>query len=172
MSTLTAKIPRIVLLILLTSEIQSQSYFRGDSPLSWTDAKLYCQNQQTTLASIHSESQFNEATLICQPHLECWTGLNDIDQEGIWNWDDGSVTDYGFNNSNADPTTGIHPWQRWGNVKEPNNGHWKEDCVEIIYNGNLQGEWKWNDKSCTDWELIPICNTVPSQVQLSFFDPK
>ena len=41
--------------------------------------------------------------------------MNDIDSEGEWEWDDVSITDYGFeNNSNTNPTAGEYPWSTDG----------------------------------------------------------
>ena len=158
-------------LIILFIPINSQSYFKGPSDLSWLDAQQFCQRRQTTLASIHSQSDFNEAISICDNLGEhtCWLGLNDIDQTGIYQWDDGTATDFGFvNNSEHNPTNGIYPWALWyGSIREPNSDG--ENCIQMskwdYSTASVGDEWRWNDQGCNGqydiWRHSPLCN-VPS----------
>ena len=132
-----------------------RSFIIGSVNLSnWTQSKLFCQQLGSTLASIHSESDYTQTKEICTGNNGCWIGLNDIDSEGIWKWDDDSFTDYGFiNNNNTNPTTGIHPWK----LNQPNNylnhSNDNENCVQI----NNIDQYKWNDNRCSDL-YYPICN--------------
>ena len=150
-------------------------YILGPMQMHWLDAQLYCQDMGTTLASIHSESDNNEAISLCNTTCTdiagcsgCWAGLNDIEFEGIWKWDDGSIIDYGFvNNSDKHPTSGEYPWAHSGDKfgPEPNN-HATENCVQLWRHQNF----KWNDFECLDPFSHPICNkpstvtTIPTNI--------
>ena len=85
--------------------IKIEEYFVGENRLDWLEAKAYCEDQGATLASIHSLQDWNRAKIKCQEILTtndgsgCWFGLNDIDQEGTWQYVDNSTTDYGFTNN-------------------------------------------------------------------------
>ena len=62
-----------------------------------------------------------------------------FNSEGIWKWNDKTITDYGFiNNSNTKPTTSISPWEQ----DEPSNG-WlhitNEDCVALDNTRDYEG---------------------------------
>ena len=80
---------------------------------------------------------------LCAGLSNCWIGLNDIQTEGVWQWDDGTVTDYGFTNNDNEMPSGSLPW---------NNGS-GQDCVYL----REQFNYKWDDSSCT-WQHHPICN--------------
>ena len=130
--------------------------------MQWHSAKTFCLLFGTNLASIHSESDFNETRNLCQnehPTItngpSCWIGLNDVDNESVWKWEDGTVTDYGFiNNLSTNPTSGIFPWATNNqNQSEPNDASGNEDCV-ILWRLH---DYKWNDASC-DANYYPICN--------------
>ena len=123
--------------------MQDQYYFRGDTALNWIDAQSFCNNYGTNLASIHSESQFNQTRTLCQGYDRCWIGLNDRDKEGTYTWDDGSNTDYGFiNGSGQQPMTGLHPWIS----RNPDNWN-DEDCVHLLVK-NILIITGWNDNDC------------------------
>ena len=143
-------------------------YILGPMQMHWFDAQLYCQDMGTSLASIHSESDNNEAISLCNTTCQlstgcsqgCWLGLNDIEFEGIWEWDDGSITDYGFvNNSDEHPTSGVYPWGFASNKfgPEPNN-HGTENCIQLWEHQNF----KWNDIKCLNNFVNPICNEPPT----------
>ena len=118
--------------------------------LPWNEANEFCQDIGSNLASIHSSYEFILAQEVCTGS-DCWIGLTDIDSEGVWTWDDGSITDYGFvNNNNTKPTTGTNPWGYY----EPNNYAGNEDCTHLGWSDGL-----WNDAACTNGYL-PICQNV------------
>ena len=54
----------LVLIILFTISVKTQ-YFAGDTALIYSEAKSYCNLYGSTLASIHSEYQFNETISLC-----------------------------------------------------------------------------------------------------------
>ena len=117
------------------------NYILGPIQMHWFDASLYCQDMGSNLASIHSESDNNEAISLYNETCKfstgcsycCWLGLNDIEFEGIWEWDDGSITDYGFvNSSDEHPTSGEYPWAFRNNKFGPEPNNWKtENCVQL-----------------------------------------
>ena len=107
-------------------------YFKGSTPLDWPNAKAYCNSYGTRLASIHSASEFHEAAQLCDisSNSACWIGLNDIKEEGVYEWEDGSITDYGFNDDdNTNPTSGIYPWGYWNGQAEPGNKNGDQHAV-------------------------------------------
>ena len=135
--------------------------------MHWFNASLYCQDMGTSLASIHSEADNEEAIAACNetctlttgcPH-GCWLGLNDIKFEGIWEWDDGSITDYGFaNNSDEHPAYGEYPWAFVSSKYGPEPNNWNtENCVLLHYITN-NFEYRWNDIKCTDNLYYPLFN--------------
>ena len=138
--------------------ISCESYVIGPNPLNWTASQEYCNQIGTTLASVHSQSEFNQTREICANakgiNVGCWVGLNNINDK--WEWDDNTITNYGFtintSNSNIIPTRGIFPWAN-GSHKEPNNYQGIEHCVE----NRIGFEYLWNDQSCFE-ERYPICN--------------
>ena len=142
----------IVLLISMLSmiNITSSSYVIGQTALSYQNAVAYCEIIGGQLASTHSESDYYETKALCEDiNSDCWIGLSDITSEGVWEWEDGTVTDYGFvNNDNTNPATGIFPWEDG----EPNNFENIEDCIHL----RAGLGFLWNDAPCTD-EGYPIC---------------
>ena len=142
----------LLCLIKHITAINSQSFIIGSEPKNWHNSKTFCLLFGTNLASVHSESDFYETRNLCreEPRRELLIGLNDIDNEGVWKWEDGGVNDYGFvNNSSTNPTSGIFPWV--GN--EPNDNGGNEDCVMLWF----LADYEWNDGQCHD-DFYPICN--------------
>ena len=70
--------------------------------INWPEALLYCQTQfNTSLASIHTKTENDEVhsllsnmdTLIDDNRYNyAWIGYNDIDNESVWEWADGTDT--------------------------------------------------------------------------------
>jgi hypothetical protein len=108
---------------------------RGDS---YEEAELFCQNTYgTSLASIHSQEQQDEAYGLCGQGGYCYIGLNDVDVEGTFVWTDGSPFDY---------TGGWSPGQ-------PDNEANNEHCVM------MHGPWRgWNDFGCSGGGNGVLCN--------------
>eukprot|EP01083_Nonionella_stella_P031837 87137_1 len=137
----------------------SLSYFTGPNAVSWYDGKAYCESQQTTLASIHSSSDFTSARALCLIAIDydvsgdvygCWIGLSDETTEGIFVNVDGSPSDFGFN---GDGTfiKGIKPWS----PNEP--GSSVQDCVQLYKKQN----YYYDDEFCSDLKF-PVCNDAPT----------
>ena len=142
--------------ILFITIVTSQSFLLGPTALNWTDSVLYCETLGSHLASIHSQSDFIEIKSLCNDTTtDCWIGLNDIDSEAIWQWNDGTITDYGFiNNSNTNPAKSISPWASNEPSGTSNN---KQDCIELDKNRNFA----WDSVNCNQ-KHYPICNYPPS----------
>ena len=93
---------------------------------TWGNAEEYCKQSDGHLASITSEEIHNYLYSKADwghHGIGFWVGGIDQEEEGNWEWTDGS------------------PWTytKWGE-KQPDNGA-KENCLEIDRNG-------WNDQSC------------------------
>ena len=149
-------------------------YFIGYQTMNWGDARAFCIGFGSNLASVHSEYEFNQTKRICNESssfgIGCWLGLNDYDNEGIWEWGDGTSTDYGFiSNQINNSTIGDTPWAEPG---EPNNYDGTEDCVimekDIDCYDNNMGVFKWNDQDCDmSLEYVPLCN-YPTMIDDSY----
>ena len=154
----------LISVLSLIINITSSSYVIGPNPLNYQNAQAYCESIGGQLASIHSESEYNETKALCQDtNSDCWIGLSDTSAEGVWKWEDGTVTDYGFvNNDNTNPATGISPWA----VEQPDDGN-LEDCI------HLREFWGylWNDDPCST-KYYPICGCGMYNVIIYFDFPK
>lgn len=130
------------------------SYFRGSRPGSYADAAAQCASEGTTLASIGTESDWNDARTVCGA-MDCWIGSRDDrhgNDEMIFSWDDGTdiTTSYGFN-ANKTATTGQGPWY----AGQPDESHGtEEDCV-AMYHTYETG--KYVDAQCIN-HYYPLCN--------------
>ena len=122
---------------------------------NYANAQAFCRTHLgTDLASLHNVDDFNEAKLLCQlNNADCWIGLNDIDAEGIWKWQDGTSLDFGKNTSG-----GIYPWSNFPNA-QPNNLNGNEDCVSMKNDRN----YTFNDDECDSVSQYFICN-MPSEL--------
>ena len=129
-----------------------RSYFRGPIPLTHDAAGTYCQSQGATLASIPTQSNWNDARSICGG-VHCWIGLRDNINEGTWSWDDGTrvSNSYGFKPDRS-ATTGQGPW----NTGEPNNSGGHEDCI-MMYTSAWNIGGKYNDAGC-HMPYYPLCS--------------
>jgi hypothetical protein len=94
------------------------SYYRSTGSMTWTAAKVACENMGGHLVTVTSPAENN---FIFNLWPSGWIGLTDEVVEGQWRW----VT--------GEPFT----WSNW-NGGEPNNAG-NEDYVQFVSNG------KWND---------------------------
>lgn len=65
--------------------------------LNWIDASIAAVQQNATLASIHSETQSRWTREVMRNNgwnVAVWLGLNQIAEQGIWRYVDGSAFDY------------------------------------------------------------------------------
>lgn len=99
--------------------------------VTWDEARQACENfGPFYLATINDQAENDLITRFIDE--DTWIGLNDIDDEGYFEWLDGEPLDY----------------TNW-NDGEPNNDG-DEDCGEIYESGF------WNDLNCTN-ELAFVC---------------
>ena len=134
-----------------------QWYVKNEESLAFTNQDALCQfRYETSLASIHNNTQNTAATSRCESEEPCWIGLNDILNEGEFEWVDDTIFDFG-----SDTSGGVAPWAGYSlypDFAEPNDYDGFEDCVEIYiqteYTGSIP---KWNDKPCST-EREGLCN--------------
>nr|XP_038042854.1 C-type lectin domain family 19 member A isoform X1 [Anas platyrhynchos] len=123
---------------------------------TWAEADLYCAEfsigiRSAKLASIHSweENVFVYDLVNSRvPGIptDIWTGLNDLRQEGNFEWTDGSSYDYNYWDG-SQPDDGIH------SIPE------EEDCVQIWYRASSALR-SWNDNACG--RAFPFVCKIPS----------
>jgi len=114
-------------------------YHKSDTEMSWVEAVNYCVEVDAVLTSIHSaeENAYINDYVRNSTTDDCWIGLNDIDNEGDWQWVDGTTFDYSY-------------WAPY----EPNNEDENEHTVQIWRYG------KWNDYISTI-DNYAICKRLP-----------
>ena len=123
------------------------SYQRIENPVTWPEAKAYCESQGGYLATITSkeENDFIFSRLGGSSYA-LWIGGTDAAREGTWAW---------VNNE---------PWgySNW-DTGEPNNAEGNEDSLQMV------GTGKWNDNN-SDGKIWFSCewdstSTPPSSSQ-------
>ncbi len=95
--------------------------------LPWTEARQLCQNRSQDLVSYHDAETWEQVTIAMMERLgiwESWTGLNDRETEGVFEWTDGSDVDF----------------LRWGSNAPRRHGD-EADCV-------VNREFGWTDIPC------------------------
>jgi len=95
--------------------------------MDWVKANVYCMKMNALLVSIHSSEEDALMHFLCNSESSCWTGLNDVDNEGVMQWLDGTSIDY----------TNFTPGQ-------PDNYGGNEHFVHLMKEGT------WNDQ---DWHV-------------------
>nr|Q8HY10.1 RecName: Full=C-type lectin domain family 4 member M; AltName: Full=CD209 antigen-like protein 1; AltName: CD_antigen=CD299 [Nomascus concolor]AAL89530.1 putative CD209L1 protein [Nomascus concolor] len=106
---------------------QGNCYFISNSQRNWHDSVTACQEVGAQLVVIKSAEEQNFLQLqSSRSNRFTWMGLSDLNQEGTWQWVDGSPLSSSF--------------QRYWNSGEPNNSG-DEDCAEFSGSG-------WNDNRC------------------------
>eukprot|EP01084_Bolivina_argentea_P302603 522350_1 len=132
---------------------------------TWQEAQEYCQSEGTTLASIHSLDDWNQAKAQCAALLVvksdtsygCWIGLNDIETQVEWVWSDGTPSDYGFANDDpTQPTEGVDPWH----IDERPYAAMQYEAV-ILQKGDYYG-YRWTLALARTYNYAyPLCNGKP-----------
>ena len=119
-------------------------YQRIDTPMTWHNAKTYCESLSGYLATITSieENQFIYNNLVLPAGNHCWLGGTDEAIGGVWQWITGE------------------PWEytNWA-CQEP-NGLEHENYLEIYgyEDGSCSNEKaKWNDEDNNGQDDYLIC---------------
>jgi len=120
-------------------------YFLGPK-LDWHSAVSYCEEKGATLASIHSEEENQFISDLID--RSSWIGLNDIFEENVWQWLDGSTFSY----------------SKWY-PNQPDDWSRGEDFVEIHLSSN------WNDLGTSDLRP-PVCKYENATTCLATFMAK
>ncbi|XP_060579935.1 perlucin-like protein [Ruditapes philippinarum] len=112
-----------------TTFYRRRSYLIVEEAKTWADAKMHCSELGGHLLDIKSlEENTFIGSLITSRYLDSWLGATDIDEEGLFVWEEGSEVAKYFEN--------------WADG-EPNNSRNKEHCVFISRNSHT-----WNDSPC------------------------
>ena len=123
-------------------------YIGVNTLMNWTNAESYCESTyNTTLATITSSTE-NALAIIAAVYSGAtdgtiWIGFNDFDNEGTFEWLDGTRND-------------LYNYTNWASG-EPNEDNGGEDCTQIMYHGNNNKFGTWNDLPCRD-ALSFVCN--------------
>ncbi|KAM4749165.1 hepatic lectin-like [Rhinophrynus dorsalis] len=119
-------------------EFEGSCYYISQTKSNWMKARSVCERKQSYLAVITSENEQKFLTEKTATGIgsRYWIGLNDMEEEGVWTWVDG--TNY---------TTSYKFWKKG----EPNNDKRNEDCAHMWTRG------EWNDVHCTYDQCYAIC---------------
>ncbi|XP_055969221.1 CD209 antigen-like protein 2 [Sorex fumeus] len=111
---------------------QGSCYWFSKSQSNWKTSESACQSMNSHLVIVNSasEEKFLQ-TWEVRHGQRTWIGLSDLQNEGSWQWVDGTPLELSF-------------WK----PGEPNNDG-DEDCVELYNDG-------WNDDKCSK-EKVWIC---------------
>lgn len=129
------------------------TYAKCTTAMSWQDAKLFCLAKGAHLVTLNSaaEDAFIFSISSKPDGVDYWTGFNDINLEGQWEWESGEPVTY----------VGFAPG-------EPNNAPVApggEDCASWYYFGA-----GWNDNRCD--LLFPfVCEWSSPSVTKTFINP-
>jgi len=107
--------------------------------LTYSDALTYCRSLGGTLAKVNTRQKQRE--LSGKLTESTWIGAHDLDAEGTFAWEDGSLLSAGYTN--------------WGEGQPDDFGFFiNEDCVEIRTDGT------WNDGWCGNTRPF-ACQEIP-----------
>ncbi|MCX6583304.1 MAG: C-type lectin domain-containing protein [Candidatus Aminicenantes bacterium] len=133
-------------------------YQRFDTPMSWHQAKAYCESLGGHLATITSaeENNFVYLNVVVNPLsqvLECWLGATDEEYESIWKWVTGETWNY----------------TNWG-YGEPNSWQGNEDYLTIFTTVESQRFSKWNDRG-NNYNYSTICEWEAEKQTITVTSP-
>lgn len=142
--------------LVIIAQCQSNSYYISANHFDFSNAEFFCRHRcQSHLASIHSDDDYNRSLAIIQSsyplykhnvHKDVWIGLQDINREGRYVYNDGSDFDYA-----TDTSGGVYPWKIGSpNNANPNNGIGAQDCVQYSF----YFDYKLDDTECTSVAII------------------
>eukprot|EP01084_Bolivina_argentea_P275289 469454_1 len=132
-----------------TPDIENVHFAVSLTQRTWGESLVYCEENYYGLVSILSDEDLQEITQMFPNNQDviglhsAWIGLNDLQQEGVWEWTDGAEC----NVPNANCTA------LWGPGEPSNFNIWHpdqsdgEDCGVLRWNGQLS-RWTIGDKFC------------------------
>jgi hypothetical protein len=123
-----------------------KKFYISNTKMSWTDSRAFCKSHGMDLITLGSAREVINLVRIKNSTARIWTGITDLNQEGV------------FKNYN-DNLTNVRAFLAWAD-NEPNNLGKLEHCVE------LSGS-KFNDYICGS-EHSP---TVYAACELKFQKP-
>ena len=99
-------------------------YVEGPGPMAWADASAYCQENYYALASVHCQAQQDLLQSVCSGN--CWIGLNDIDDEGAFEWSDDSPFDFDYFAPGEPDDDTRDADEDFVGMRQDLNGHWND----------------------------------------------
>nr|XP_046254510.1 macrophage mannose receptor 1-like [Scatophagus argus] len=102
----------------------NQSYILVGTPMTWTEAKSYCEDNYLMLASVPDAETNELIQVMLGPDMQAWIGLSGLK---LWYW-----TDTGENYTN------FTNWQ----PEQPDNLNGEEKCAAAL------GDGSWADEQC------------------------
>ena len=116
-------------------------YKLGDGSLSYTEAEQRCAELlPDAILAMPTDQDVNDfiLSLRLSRRDRIWVGLEDRDEEGVFQFADGQ---------------GLGDFVNW-NREQPDNWRGRENCVQLLRNG------RWNDKNCEQSNPF-VCEKTP-----------
>ena len=135
----------------------SHSYYVSPNLFNFDQGNYFCKNHcNSNLASIHNDSQFQEAiktindsSEIISEERNVWIGLMAMTAADTFLFTDGTAFDYGTNISG-----GVHPWK----TEEPKRIIAGTSTSRIcVYFEIKNGKYLWEDGGCRKYRRV-LCN--------------
>uniref|UniRef100_A0A671P3P6 C-type lectin domain-containing protein n=1 Tax=Sinocyclocheilus anshuiensis TaxID=1608454 RepID=A0A671P3P6_9TELE len=122
---------------LFFSGVNSYVFYLVSEKMSWTDARAYCRQHNTDLATVNEQKDLAELlkSLPSGFRYDMWIGLYQANAYSPWVFSDGSKSLF-------------RPWYS----SQPNNAGGNQFCVYTSFSGY------WNDWDCAD-KLPFVCYT-------------
>jgi len=134
------------------------AYYLLDRAVPFDTAERQCSSQSpdSHLATIHSDADWQEVLALCEPYGSCWIGLQCVADTQTYasefstslEWIDGSEKDFGFVMNGVGLDDSI--WGPGADVGELD----EHRCIAIRKEPAI---YRWDDVSCDDNALFPIC---------------
>jgi Lectin C-type domain len=74
------------LLLLCVLAAGKRPYSYNSTLLTWQEADYSCQNRSLRLATIEDRNEGRDAFLNCPANFNCWIGINDLENTGVFKW--------------------------------------------------------------------------------------